>query len=375
MAKTFLGVDIGYDSLKLALVTGKTVRKTAIVPMPKNLIREGRVVSTETMGELIRRSMREHGIRCNQAALVLPNETVFIRSVTTPVMTVDQLNYNLPFEFRDYITDELKDYIFDYAVVSITEEKEQSEDSEDAENVEGGSVMELMAVAAPKSLLEESKETLHRAGLKLVKAAPTVCAYQALIRAKLNINADRPRRAPKERKPRKGQNAGEAQELQNTEEMETDQNAKEFCILDLGYQSIRMYMFREDRHMVTRVLEIGMNSLDQVIADAYSVDVHLAHTYLLSNYENCQSKDYCMNAYGTITVELMRALNFYRFSNPDSRLEDIWICGGGACIRPLQDSISETLDLRIHTAGELLPGNAAVDEDYALLQAIGIALN
>ena len=115
MARTILGVDIGYDSLKLALVNGKTVRKTAIVPIPKNLIREGRVVSTETMGELIRRTMKENGIRCSKAALALPNETVFIRSVTMPLMTIDQLNYNLPFEFRDYITDELKDYFYDYA--------------------------------------------------------------------------------------------------------------------------------------------------------------------------------------------------------------------------------------------------------------------
>ena len=335
MAKKILGIDIGYDSLKLALVNGKQVRRTAVVPMPQNLIREGRVVSPETMGELIRRTMREHGIRCGRAALALPNETVFIRGVTMPLMSVDQLNYNLPFEFRDYITEELKDYLFDYAVVS------SSENAEDEDSESGGPVMELMAVAAPKSLLEESKELLHRAGLKLVKAAPTVCAYQTLIRGN----------APK-----------------------GEENAREYCILDLGYQSIRMYMFRGDRHMVTRVLELGMNSLDQVISEAYSVDVHLAHTYLLSNYEDCQSKEYCMNAYGTITVELMRALNFYRFSNPDSHLEDIWICGGGACIRPLQESIAETLDLRIHTAGELIPGGAKIDGDYTLIQAIGIAM-
>ena len=369
MAKTILGVDIGYDSLKLALVNGKTVRKTAIVPMPKNLIREGRVVSTETMGELIRRTMREHGIRCNQAAIVLQNETVFIRSVTMPVMTVDQLNYNLPFEFRDYITDELKDYLFDYAVVSVSEEKEESAEDEGGENSESGGVMELMAVAAPKALIEESKETLHRAGLKLVKAAPGVCAFQSLIRACENKQTAKLKR---DRKPQKAKDSEETGNAQNTEDT---QNLKEYCILDLGYQSIRMYMFRGDRHMVTRVLELGMNSLDQAIAEAYSVDVHLAHTYLLSNYENCQSKDYCMNAYGTITVELMRALNFYRFSNPDSHLEDIWICGGGACIRPLQESISETLDLRIHTAADLIPNGAAVDEDYALLQAIGITLD
>ena len=62
MAKTILGVDIGYDSLKLALVNGKNVRKTAVVPMPKNLIREGRVVSTETMGELILRLHKKSNI-------------------------------------------------------------------------------------------------------------------------------------------------------------------------------------------------------------------------------------------------------------------------------------------------------------------------
>lgn len=344
MAKAILGVDIGSDSLKLALVKGKQIKKTALVPMPNNLIREGRVISTETMGELVRRTMKEHGIRCGEAALALPNETVFIRSVTMPLMTIDQLNYNLPFEFRDYITDELKDYYYDYAVISTdeTSEEEHGEGEETGESEErGGTVMELMATAAPKSLIEESKLLLHRAGLKLVKAAPTVCAFQALIREDMQKNGD-----------------GE----------------REYCILDLGNQSIRMYMFRGERHMVTRVLEIGMNSLDTVISEAYSVDVHLAHTYLLSNYENCQSKEYCMNAYGNITVELMRALNFYRFSNPDSRLEDIWICGGGACIRPLQETIAETLDLRIHTAGELIPGGAAVEADYSLLQAIGIAL-
>ena len=139
MAKTILGVDIGYDTLKLALVNGRTVRKAAVVPMPKNLIREGRIVSTETMGELIRKTMREHGIRGNQAAIALPNETVFIRSVTMPLMTIDQLNYNLPFEFRDYITDELKDYYYDYAVVSTSEEsREENTNGESGEDGENG---------------------------------------------------------------------------------------------------------------------------------------------------------------------------------------------------------------------------------------------
>ena len=335
MAKTVLGIDVGYDSLKLALVKGRQVKKTAVVPMPNSLIRAGRVVSVETMADLMRTAMKQNGPRCDKAALALPNETVFIRNVTMPIMTEDQLKYNLPFEFRDYITDELKGYVFDYAMIGVKQAEESSE-AEDAELA--GGAMELMAVAAPKSLLDESREYLHKAGMKLVKAAPTVSCF---------INLIRKSGAPDD---------------------------TEYCILDLGYQAIRMYMFRGDRHIVTRVLEIGMSSLDRVIAEQYGVDEHLAHTYLLSNYESCQNGENCRNAYGNITVELMRALNFYRFSNPDSRLDDIWVCGGGAMIQPLLDVLAETTDMKIHSAAELLPGKQAVEQDYALLQAIGIAL-
>ena len=333
MAKTVLGIDVGYDSLKLALVKGRQVKKTAIVPMPNSLVRAGRIVSVETMGDLLRRAMKKYGLRCDRAALALPNETVFIRNVTMPLMTEDQLQYNLPFEFRDYITDELKGYVFDYAMLPDGEHPQTEEEEEHA----GGS-MHMMAVAAPKALLDESREYLRKAGMKLVKAAPTVSCFQKLIRMS-GAPADR-----------------------------------EYCILDLGFQSIRMYMFRGVRHIVTRVLEIGMSSLDQVIAEQYNVDEHLAHTYLLSNYEDCQNRENCLNAYGNITVELMRALNFYRFSNPDSRLEDIWICGGGAMIEALQRAIAETMDMKIHSAAELLPDTQKVAHDYALLQAIGIAL-
>ena len=45
-----------------------------------------------------------------------------------------------------------------------------------------------------------------------------------------------------------------------------------------------------------------------------------------------------MNAYSNIAVELMRALNFYRFSNRDSALEHMWLCGGGAVIEPLGEA-------------------------------------
>ena len=350
MAKTILGIDIGYDTLKLALMSGTQIKNAIVVSTPQSLVKEGRVVSIETMSDLIRSAMKNNGIRCNQAALVLPNEVVFVRNVVMPRMNTEQLEYNLPYEFRDYITEELKDYVYDYAMLSTPEElkaaAKKSADGQPAQEGETdelgpGQSMEVMAAAVPASLIEDSRAMLRKAGLRLVKAAPAVCTYIPLIR-QLEANTG---------------------------------VTGEYCILDLGYQSIRMYMFRGDRHIVTRVLEIGLSSLDNVIADVYNVDVHLAHTYLMSNYEDCQNKDFCKNAYNNIAVELMRALNFYRFSNPDSQLADVWLCGGGAVIRSLQDSIAETLDMKIHQAEELFPKGKVPEGSNVLVQAVGITMN
>ena len=64
MANTVLGIDIGYDSMKLALVKNGVLKKSAVVPMPENMVRAGRIVSPETMGELIRKTMKERRWSC-----------------------------------------------------------------------------------------------------------------------------------------------------------------------------------------------------------------------------------------------------------------------------------------------------------------------
>ena len=341
MAKTILGIDIGYDSLKLALVNGTQVKKTYAVPMPKKLLQEGRVVSTETMGELIRESMRDGGIRANYASLSLSGEAVFVRTLTVPQMTPDQLNYNIAYEFRDYITTELKDNVFDYAMISTPEELKAKAAQPSNEEGHAAPTMDILAVAAPASLIEDSRSMLRKAGLRLTKAAPSECAYIALIRELEKSGA---------------------------------QMDREYCIIDLGYSAVRMHMFRGERHMATRILEIGLSAVDDAIADAYNVDVHLAHTYLLTNHDDCQNKEFCTTAFGNISVELMRAVNFYRFNNPESTLSEAWLCGGGAAIDSLRYSVAEATGLNIHPIEEIVRGGGNIAECYEFAQAIGIAL-
>lgn len=347
MARKIIGVDIGYDSVNLALCRNGEVKKVAVAPMPKGLLREGHITSIQTMSEILRDTLRKNHMHALHAAVVLPNELCFLRTITMPRMTAEQLKYNIPYEFTDYIADEPKNYVFDYAMLSDfkTEDARKGtksgESGENSGSGDSGNAMKLMAVAAPKFVVDDTRETLGKAGMKMVKMAPVECAYISLIR-----------------------------DAQRHGSM-----AKEYCILDLGYRSIRMFMFKGDCHMVTRVLEVGLESLDNVIAEAMGVDVHLAHTYFISNYEDCQNKDYCINAYNNIAVELMRALNFYRFSNPDSELNDVWLCGGGVATEPLCKAITETLDMTVHSASELVRSRKKIENWQKFVAAVGVTMD
>ena len=354
MAKSCLGIDIGKDQMKLVLMKGENIVKTASVQMPEGLLKDGRIVSVETTGELIRKTMKENKIRCKEAAVVVSSGICFLRNVTMPEMTAEQLVYNLPYEFRDYITDELKKYVFDYSwgsgeempkgkkLKKASKKKKKEEKPEEEENQKRNE-MELLAAAAPLEVMEELRLMTRKAGLKLTFAAPEVSACENLLHYKLRN--------------------------------EQDKN-KEYGILDLGSTSSRLFIFKGDRHQVTRVIERGMEQVEELLADNFHIDIHLAHTWLLANHEDCIHSEVCQDAFSQISVELMRALNFYQFSNPESRLEDIYICGGGASIATMRQSLEENLDVKIHEAGELLERmNGSGDEASSLwMLAAGTAL-
>lgn len=351
MAKrSILGVDIGHDNLKLALVKNGMVEKVIVEPMPDNMLIDGKVVSTEAMGQFIGRVVKKNRLKGYRGALVLNEETAIIRTIQMPIMTESQLLYNLPYEFKDYITGNIDDFIFDYAMLSQPEEETEKkkeepkaevleEEQHPAEN-EQENTMEVLGVAIPKSERDHIRYTFRKSGIKLVEAAPSICGLAAITRRLQQMYPD-----------------------------------KEYCFLDIGYESIRMHIFKGDEFKVTRALERGLSSLVNIIAEEYDVDVHLAHTYMLTNYDQCLEHWSCLQEYSAISTEVMRVVHFYQFSNPDSNLEEIWLCGGGAAIDGLYQTISDNNEVIIRRADSLIQDISGNAENCNLaIAAIGVAL-
>jgi type IV pilus assembly protein PilM len=147
-------------------------------------------------------------------------------------------------------------------------------------------------------------------------------------------------------------------------------------VLDLGQAFIRVYMYTGDRFEVLRTIDYGCQAVDRAIADELNVDIHIANAYRVANHNDILSCDACQRVYAAIAVEILKAINFYGFNNPDKELSHIHCSGGGSRIAPLLDTLRATLPIPLESSAPLLPGALAGQEaeKTAALAAAGVAM-
>ena len=322
MAGSLVAFDIGEVQAKVVWYAGAVRKKAVCAALPDRLVSNGEILSMDAMADFLRETARTHGIPRASAAVVLPASLVFTRSVDVPPMTDAQLAYNLPYEFKDYLTQEKGQYVFDYAVQELVEEEA------------GVKEMRLFACAALKKTIEDYRAMFHRAGFRLKLAIPEEAAYAAL-----------------------HARAGE-----------------DTCFVDLGYNAIRMQIVRGDCFKTRRTIDLGIRDLVTSLAETRGVDTHMALEHLRSNYEAAQTAPASLEVCHRMAVEIMKAVHFYNYNNREQVLRRIYLCGGGAAIAPIRAAIGELTDLELCQVSELLTDSAGLDEPWLFARAIGCAM-
>ena len=326
MGKQRIAFDIGESSVKMIHVSGKEIRNAAVAELPDNMVENGRILSPDAMADFIREHMKAGHLPKAEAAVILPASLMFVRSVTVPLMTAQQLEFNLPYEFKDYLREEKSKYLFDYAVSEIIRDEESGDGS-----------MRIFACATLKETVEEYRMMFKRAGLKLKLAIPEECAYMNLVRSAAQLAGG------------------------------------DCCFADIGQHATGLHLFHAGEYSTKRSIEIGLRQLDAIIADRHQVDIHMAHTYKENNYNHVLTEGDALAFYNNLAVEMTKALNFFNYNNRDAELKDIYLCGGGAEIEPLVNIIRDTTHMEVHPAQELMPKKNDMRANL-FLQGYGLAI-
>ncbi|SDB15039.1 pilus assembly protein PilM [Butyrivibrio sp. INlla16] len=323
-----LGISVSHGILAMTLMKGDIIRKSFWEEIPSNIVEDNKILSQNLFAEFLKEQMKDKGIKCKNAAYVIADNDIFVRKISMPSIDDEQLRYNIPYEFKDFIKGELNQYVFDYV-------KRKNPDNEDNLKVD------LLAYAVPLELLNSLRETLKMAGLRLVKALPETSVYEAMLGA-----------------------LGDEEEV-----------TKERCFLDIGRRVIRMMIFKNGEFKLSHTIDIGENAIIQALADDMNVDSHLALTYLRQNYNDCNQMDAAVNAYKDISIEIMKGLNFYEMSDMTSRLGEAVICGTGALTEPLVEMLKKRIDKNVQTMDELYPKYSKDKTINVTYSSVGILLS
>lgn len=337
MSKRYVGFDIGNGTVKLVYFSGKKLKKTIYAQVPENLVVNGEIKAMDAMADFLKETAKENSVPLHSGAcVIIPSSLVFVKNVSFPLMNDQQVRYNLPFEFKDYLVQEKGQYIFDYSVLGTDSDPQTGEPG-----------LKIFACAVLRSTIDSYREMFKRAGFSLKIAVPQEEAISAVMHRYI---------------------AGGVED-------------KNYCIVDVGQAAINVKMYHGSEHMVSNNLELGMKEIDYAIADIFDVDIHIAHTYLLSNYMNVLNDQRCLEIYRRMAIEIMRSIHFFNYNNRDAALKDVFICGGGIEVKPLYEEMKTMIEefgtdgepLRtLHPVGELLPQE--VSEPWRYLSAYGCAL-
>ena len=328
--KTCLGIDIGNNRAKIAVKKGGVVRRLLVDTVPDGLMKENHIVSYDAMGDFLREMLKKNRISIKKAHLCMPIHEIYIRNVTLPMMNVQQLKVNLPYEFHDYITEDMGKYIYDYAMLP---------------DMEGDGQLHMLAVAASKELISSHQQMAKRAHIKLESIQP---ANEALFR----FLKSRIKQTPKGETP------------------------QDFAILDLGDTALKIHFFTKGQYEVTRSMDFGIGAASERIAEETGQDVHISRVNLETNGGGVLSAPYLEDVFSDLASRIMRVMNFYNFNNRNNTLEELYYFGGGALVEPFLNTIREAVPLTLRSVAELITKKNKLTEEQILIgaQAIGMTM-
>jgi type IV pilus assembly protein PilM len=338
-SKSVVGLDVGSSSVKAVELglrgkrDGFELTHLGVARVAPEAIVQGAFLNSGAITDAIREAIDNGKIKSKNVAAAVSGHSVIVKKVSLPVMTREELDEQIRWEAEQYIPFDVNEVNLDFQIL---------------DGVEDQGHMEVLLVAAKKDLIDDYVQVITEAGLTPV--AIDVAAFA----------------------------------VENAFEANYDhKSAGTIALVNIGAQVVNINIVSNGVPCFTRDITTAGNQYTEEIQKALSISFDEAERIKLGG-RGTDGQDVVpreveqamQSVTETVIGEISRSLDFFAATSADSRIQKVYLAGGGARVSGLPAAFQERTGLAVETLNPLermLP-SSRFEQDYLDEMAPGLAV-
>lgn len=305
-AKGILGLDIGTSAVKIVeLEEGKKgyqLKNFGVAHLPKETIVNGVLKNASSLVAAISGLVENLKTKSRYVATAVSGHPVIIKKINIPTMSQEELADSIQWEAEQYIPFDLEEVNIDFQILGPHEANPEQ--------------MEVLLVAAKKSLLHEYEEVIREAGLEA---------------AIVDIDSFA---------------------LQNAYEVNYGgEGAPVVALVDMGASVININVVKEGKSTFSRDVFMGGNKLSEEIQKQLGVSEEEAEMLKtgaeVENVDFDQLDKIIQEVSLSLAVEIQRSLDLHAASSTEEEVSKIYLSGGTSRIPGIKELIADRVGVPV----------------------------
>lgn len=312
---TFLGIDIGTASIKIAelkVIEGRpTLSNYAWMPLNENILGKGDINSDYSyaiLPQYIKRIVKKAKFKTKSAFISLPSFGGLITLIDFPEMAEQDMEQAIKFEAHKYIPTALDEVVISWDIVEKSSLKTAVKDNETEKENKSDTILKVLLVAASKSKVLKYENLIKTAGLKLKSI--DIEAF-SIVRSLV------------------GNDPGC------------------FIIVDIGSESCNIILVEKGIIRINRNIDAGGADLTKTISKGMAIDFERAEALKISG-KNFFSSESSISFFTLelITGEVERIIRTYLKDGEKNMISEIILSGGTANMVGLSEYFFNKLKIK-----------------------------
>lgn len=315
MGKKTIAIDIGTKNIHVVegVNHGDFVEVTNAFMMetPPNAHQDGRLEDRGSMLKALMEGMKENHINAKEASITIHSSSVAMKELTMPMVKMDELTNLVNFEMYEYLANSAENSIIEYKILKEVAEGDKKS-------------YKIRSAAMPKEIMESYYRFLQSAKLSPVSLDIHPNAISKLLTADAKING---------RPMSKGVS---------------------YVFVDIGHRGTMLNFISEGVLELSRNISTGtMNIYNAYMSSGTSIDGNME-----KDGRNARSLDLSTMSTGEVdnmlqpmpvqwSTEMQRVCQYYTNRLQGSKIEALYLHGGGAFINGMDVYLHKALGVEV----------------------------